>query len=57
MTAGEMRKLLEQVPDDGNVHFNLGDVATPLEVSEDYTTGTKDAAYIEFHVPPDWTRK
>lgn len=56
MTVGQMRKLIEDADDEGPVKFYLGDAASPMEAHEWYATSTKDAVYIEFMPPDNWTR-
>lgn len=56
MKIGDLKKLIEDADAEGNVVFHLGDHCSPLTPREYYTTTTKDALYVEFDVPLDWTR-
>lgn len=48
MKVDDMRKLLEDVPGDAQIRFQLGNHDAPLEVEQAQTwrTGTLDAVFI-----------
>jgi len=57
MNVGDMRKLLEDAPNDAPIHFDLGDHESPLSVYEQWLTTTLDGVYFLFSVPENWERK
>lgn len=56
MTIGELRKLIEDAPEDAQIHFDLGDHESPLAIHECWLTTTLDAVYFLFLPPDNWTR-